>query len=113
MAILIQYIRDEKNQPFGVVVATSNNGNFSLGWSVCNKKDTFNKSLALEIAIGRAMSGKKHEQPVRFVKRTVLLPEKMDSQVLVPYVVKVDAVQEMVNHMRNRALKYFRVKELV
>ena len=51
--LLIEYIRDSKKNPIGVVVA---NGASKIGWSLCNIKsgDKFNKEIALTIAIARA-----------------------------------------------------------
>jgi len=109
MSKLVQYIRDEKNQPFGVVVALVVDGEVRLGVSVCNKKDKFNKKLALEIAVGRATVGCDTYAPIRMVRRVVMLPVKMDGTELVPHVIKVDAVQEMINIMTSRANRYFRV----
>ena len=48
--VLIQYIRNNHGQPRGCVVATGRN---QVGWSLCNKKDIFNKERALQIAMGR------------------------------------------------------------
>jgi hypothetical protein len=52
---VIQYVRNKKRIPYGVIVAIKNNdGGFNIGYSLCNKKDRFTKKMALEIAIGRA-----------------------------------------------------------
>lgn len=56
---VIQYVRNKKGVPRGVLVAVKN-GNFvghqgfKIGYSLCNKKDRFSKKMALDIAIGRA-----------------------------------------------------------
>lgn len=55
--MFIKYIREytgikgRKGRPFGVVVALSKT---KLGWSLCHKKDRWNKKLGLRIAIQRA-----------------------------------------------------------
>lgn len=56
---VIQYIRKKKNRiPYGVVVAIKDIENgYRIGYSLCNKKDRFNKKRALEIALGRAFHG--------------------------------------------------------
>lgn len=51
---VIQYVRGRKNIPHGVVVAIKTEDGFRMGYSLCNKKDRFNKRMALKIAIGRA-----------------------------------------------------------
>lgn len=51
---VIQYVRDKKRVPYGVLVAVKNSGGFNLGFSLCNKKDRFSKQMALKIALGRA-----------------------------------------------------------
>lgn len=52
--MLIKYIRNEENVPIGAIVADQNQyGGIVLGYSLCNKKDKFNKQRALEIAVGR------------------------------------------------------------
>jgi len=53
---VIQYVR-KKRVPYGVVVAVKTDKGFSLGYSLCNKKDKFAKKLALKIALGRAIEG--------------------------------------------------------
>lgn len=55
---VIQYVRDKKGVPYGVVVAVKVEDSYRLGYSLCNKKDRFSKDMALKIALGRAeMSG--------------------------------------------------------
>jgi hypothetical protein len=51
---VIQYVRNNKNIPQGVLVAIKSEDGFRIGYSLCNKKDRFNKRMALKIAIGRA-----------------------------------------------------------
>ena len=52
--MIIKYIRDDTNRPIGVVVSL---GDGSLGWSLCNPKDMWNKALGRKIALSRASSG--------------------------------------------------------
>ncbi len=49
--IIIRYLRDAQNNPYGVVVATSPD---NIGWSMCSDKDRWSRQLAKQIAIGRA-----------------------------------------------------------
>lgn len=49
--MIVQYIRDENRNPFGVVVATSPN---NIGYSICNPKDHFSKKEAKAVALTRA-----------------------------------------------------------
>lgn len=51
---VIQYVRNNKKIPHGVVVAIKTENGFRIGYSLCNKKDRFNKRMALKIALGRA-----------------------------------------------------------
>jgi hypothetical protein len=51
---VIQYIRDKKKIPHGVLVAVKNPEGYSVGYSLCSKHDRFEKRMALNIAIGRA-----------------------------------------------------------
>lgn len=44
---LKQYLRDEKGQPWAVVVSNEAN---SVGWAVCSPKDRFCKALGTRIA---------------------------------------------------------------
>ncbi|MDY0215136.1 MAG: hypothetical protein RBS24_06485 [Bacilli bacterium] len=58
--MMIQYVRKGKSRvPFGTMTAeklTSVDGvdYISLGWSICNKEDTFFKSIGKERAMSRA-----------------------------------------------------------
>jgi hypothetical protein len=51
---VIQYIRYKNGNPRGVLVAVKIHSGFACGYSLCNKKDRFNKNMALKIALGRA-----------------------------------------------------------
>jgi hypothetical protein len=50
-------IRIHRGTPIGVVVAIRIGTGFSIGWSKCNKKDTFIKVRGLQIAEARALMG--------------------------------------------------------
>jgi hypothetical protein len=49
---LVHYLRDSDRVPFGCIVATSPE---NIGVSVCCPKDKFNKKMARQIALGRAL----------------------------------------------------------
>lgn len=51
---IIQYIRNNKGKPLGILVATKDDKGFSIGYSLCNKRDRFDKERGLDIAFGRA-----------------------------------------------------------
>jgi hypothetical protein len=52
---LVQYVRNNKGQPRGVVIAFKDNSNqVQLGWSLCNKRDKFDKQIGLHTAVERA-----------------------------------------------------------
>lgn len=61
--MLVQYVRDEKNRPYGVVVAIDN---AMLGWASCrlDKGDRFCKAFGKRIAYGRAIKGSKVPLPL-------------------------------------------------
>ena len=58
--VLVQYIRNKNSEYKGVVVATlvpthTDIGEvIRVGWSLCNKRDTFCKKIGKKIALGRA-----------------------------------------------------------
>ena len=52
-----RYLYNDNDQKVGVVLVLKNG---AFGWSVCSKKDTFNKKYGKAIAILRAQSGKVH-----------------------------------------------------
>jgi len=60
MAELRRYLRDNRNQVIGIIVATARN---EVGGAFVHKGDRFNKELGLEIARGRAMRGSKATIP--------------------------------------------------
>jgi hypothetical protein len=51
--VLKQYIRDKKNNPIGILLATQEDNGIHIGWSLCSKKDKFNKEKGMTIALGR------------------------------------------------------------
>jgi len=76
MSTLIEYIKDKKNNRRGVLVATKETVGFSIGWSLCCKKDKFNREFGQDIAIGRAERNSRmktphsiHDKMVRFHNR--------------------------------------------
>lgn len=55
--ILVEYYRDKKGAPKGVVVAIKYNATrTSIGWSMCHPLDVFDKERALQMATGRALN---------------------------------------------------------
>ena len=53
--MLIKYVRDEKNQRRGVVVAIGAN---EIGFSLANKRDKFDKQYGIHLAVQRAFHWK-------------------------------------------------------
>lgn len=84
---LMQFVRDRKGNPRGVVVATIVDNQIRYGWSYTNTKlgDRFNKHRGLAIAHGRIDNGWGHN-------------------VSVPH-----NVLKSLNHISNRAERYFKV----
>jgi len=62
---LMQYVRDRKGNPRGVVIADSLDNNIRLGWSYANFRagDKFNKKRGIEIASGRLETGTNQTVP--------------------------------------------------
>lgn len=53
--VILEYYRDSKGNPQGVVVAI---GPGILGWSLCSKLDVFTKKQAINIALNRAVKAR-------------------------------------------------------
>jgi len=77
--MLVKYVKNNRGNLIGVVVATDKH---NIGWSLCNKRDRFNKDFGRYIAIGRA---------------------EMDSTVDIPHSIINEYIE-----MKNRALRYFK-----
>ena len=60
--MLIEYIRNAKREPIGCIVAINKD---SIGISLLNPKDEFDKKIAKNIAIGRAELGIFPEIPIK------------------------------------------------
>ena len=62
---LKEYIRNEKNgQPIGIIVAKKvDDDKVRIGFSLCNPKDRFDKTLGEKIALSRAESERGYEFP--------------------------------------------------
>lgn len=84
--MLIEYIRNQDREPVGCIVAIDRD---SIGISLLNPKDTFNRNLAKKIAIGRAELG--------------VLPEIPQE--------KEDLVENAIYRMAIRASKYFQAEK--
>lgn len=61
--MIIRYVK-VKGKPIGCVIGISAD---KIGWSLCCKKDTFNKEMARLIAIGRAENGFQREIPRKII----------------------------------------------
>jgi hypothetical protein len=83
----MQFVRDRKGNPRGVVVATIVDNQIRYGWSYTNTKlgDRFNKHRGLAIAHGRIDNG-------------------WSDNVSVPH-----NVIKSLNHISNRADRYFKI----
>jgi flavodoxin len=51
---IMEYIRDNKNQKIGVMYAFREDDTVYSGWSLCSKRDTFDRELGQRIARARA-----------------------------------------------------------
>ena len=64
--MITEYIRNSRGEKRGVVVAIGKNDSSGrayvrIGWSLCNKKDIFDKERGMSIACGRAIKSKTNE----------------------------------------------------
>jgi hypothetical protein len=86
---LITYLKDKKGKKYGVVVFTALD---KVGYSICRKEDTFSKKRGVEIATGRALTGKYTFKilPVIFSKYP-----------------KMKAIQKLALSMLDKAARYF------
>jgi len=84
---LMEYIRNEYNNPYGVCVAVRVGDEIKYGYSLCNEKaDQYDKKLGIQIATNRAMSDH-------------ILPESRERKSL---------IWESYVSLQNRAVKYFK-----
>jgi len=64
-----RYIRNRNGNPRGVLLAVKReDGSVGFGWSLCNRKDSYNKDFGLNIALGRAVEGSNVTPPRPVVK---------------------------------------------
>ena len=86
------YTRDAKGNPTGVIIATKSTREghkYHIGWSKTNTKlDKFNKTLALQIAVGRLKAAED--------LGAAYIPTKMPRQ-----------VHNMLDHFMARCDRYF------
>lgn len=96
--MLLKYVRDYNGNKVGCVVAVKQYVGYSLGWSQCCGRDTFNKERAIKIAVGRANIGT-NARPTK-VKSFVETSEGLQIK-------KIDLFQKELNDMQRRANAYF------
>lgn len=78
MRELVKFVRNKRGHPRGVLVATKQ----GIGWSAVHPRDTFDKELALRVALIRAENGTKVNPPSH--------------------------IRKELSGFRNRATRYFR-----
>lgn len=71
--IIKEYIRDEKYNPRGVVVAVKENNQVYYGYSLCSPHDNYDKETAMKIALNRALSEKGFNLPKVPATRQLIL----------------------------------------
>lgn len=79
------YLKEIGGNPVGIIVAIDRN---QIGWSLCNKKDQFNKHMGRKIAVNRA--------DFYGTNKTLLLKEVPDS------------IKEEIIKMYDRSEKYYK-----
>jgi hypothetical protein len=71
---LIQLIRGSKNRTKGIIVAVKTPDNVvGIGWSLCMKKDRFNKMMGMHIAEGRAIKNATERVVVGYPPHSIAL----------------------------------------
>ena len=73
--MIYEYVRDRNGHPLGVVCAL---GKKDIGWSLCNKKDRFNKDFGLKIASARAVRSRIKRKDIP--RRIIPILEKMEER---------------------------------
>jgi len=93
-----QYIKDSKGHKCGVLVAAKNQftGDITIGWSLCNKRDEFNKDRGQFIALGRARKN-----------RSTIYGDEMIVTSFLPDLVK----KNILNGFADRTIRYFHMDE--
>lgn len=74
--MIIRYVK-VKDKPIGCVVGLSAD---RIGWSLCCKKDVFNKKMARMIAMGRANNDRHKEIPHEIVKTHIEVHKRLHQQ---------------------------------
>lgn len=97
MKMIYEYLRYKDGRLRGVVVAIDNR---AVGWSLCNKKDKFNKDIALFLAKERAL--KLHK---------FFLNQDFDD--MYEYFIEIpDCILDLFIKMTHRSIKYFKYENM-
>ena len=107
---LVHYLRTFDRVPFGCIVATSSE---NIGVSVCCPKDKFNKKMARQIALGRALvtddplavNLPKHRKIYGFYGTKDLRTWTRDAISIYDY------TKDAVEYVKRRAKKFFKENE--
>jgi len=73
--MIYEYVRDGHGHRLGVVCAL---GRKDIGWSLCNKKDRFNKDFGLMIAQARAVHSRIKKEDIP--RKIIPILEKMEKR---------------------------------
>lgn len=85
-----QYYRTKNGNPRGLIIALDKG---IYGWSLCSKKDVFNKKVGTSIAMGRAQKAALLSDDERFDYYQYSVPNSM---------------WELFTEINKRAYKYFK-----
>jgi hypothetical protein len=67
--MLKQYVRDKRGNPIGIMLSNLNEkGELNTGYSVCHKRDNYNKKKGMMIATARLNNETMQEPPMRIEK---------------------------------------------
>jgi len=100
--VLVEYYRDKKGNPRGVVVSI---GPGVVGWSLCSKLDVFTKDQAKNIAFHRAIkAGTLNPDETGFDKHFISKRDEF-------YLGVPDTLIEKFNKIYERSYLYFKHKE--
>lgn len=85
---LKKYLRTSDNQLCGVLLAEKQGNTVFISWSKCCPKDSFSKSLADQIALGRLRKKKTDAKfPSRYKRQLASMVERCEHYFKLPIVV--------------------------
>lgn len=111
--MLVEYLRDDNNNPIGAVVCTGvdNKGYPKIGWALRNPcEKSYSKELAKKVAAGRAEANGNGHYELRaksaYYRRKPFNRQKQKEARRIQNLVRLE---ELADKMRERARRYYKV----